>query len=322
MSGVDLHPEELMEADARGELLLGDRDRLEWHLEQCEVCRFERLARKDFRRELERRDEELDVPRLLTRALLGGGEIAAAASAGRRKGRVRLGLLAAAMVMIAGTAAAAVGFSEMRIGSPRGFEAEARRTVGPARTGAEPAPARTGAEPALAPSASIAAQAPDAPIDLQTPSAQPADHPAPPALPSSPSWAVTPGATSLERDAVALFAHANSARRSGDHEHATRLYQELIERYRASPEAHQAEAVLGQTLLDSNDPAGALRFFDDYLDTEGALREDVTHDRAIALERLGRADDEAAAWTALLAAYPNSVHGERARKRLSELGKR
>jgi tetratricopeptide (TPR) repeat protein len=323
MSGVDLHPEGLMEADARGKLLVGDRERLEWHLEQCEVCRFERLARKDFRRELEREDEELDVSRLLTQALLGGGEITVlASSAGRRKGRVRLGLLAAALVTIAGTAAAAVGFSEMRVVTPRGFEAEAHRTVAPARTSVEPAPARVGVEPALAPSGSIAVQGSDAPLDLQMPSTQAAALPAPPTFPSPASFVVASGSTSPARDAVALFARANSARRTGDHEQATRLYQELIERYRFSSEAHQAEAVLGQTLLDSNDPGGALRYFDDYLSTDGALREDVTRDRAIALERLGRADDEMAAWAGLLQAYPNSVHGERARKRLSELGKR
>jgi tetratricopeptide (TPR) repeat protein len=323
MSSVDLHPEGLIEADARGELRGGDRERLEWHLAQCEVCRFERLARKDFRRELEREVEDLDVSHLLTQALLGGGEIAAVASpAGRRKRRVRLGLLAAAMVTIAGTAAAAVGFSEMRVVIPRGFETEAQRAGAPARTNVEPAPARAGVESALPPSASSAAQGSDAPMDSQTPSTQAAGLAARPALPSPSSMALASGAASPQRGAGTLFAQANSARRADDHEQSTRLYQELIARYRSSPEAHEAEAVLGQTLLDSNDPGGALRYFDDYLDTDGALREDVTRDRAIALGRLGRSDDEAAAWTALLAAYPNSVHGERARKRLSELGKR
>jgi outer membrane protein assembly factor BamD (BamD/ComL family) len=119
-----------------------------------------------------------------------------------------------------------------------------------------------------------------------------------------------------------LFARANSARRSGDQEQATSLYRALIERYRSSSEAHEAEAVLGRTRLDSSDPGDALRYFDDYLDTDGALREDVMSDRAAALQGLGRADEEASAWTALLQDYPASVHGERARKRLSELGKR
>jgi TolA-binding protein len=119
-----------------------------------------------------------------------------------------------------------------------------------------------------------------------------------------------------------LFARASSARRAGDQEQATSLYRSLIERYPSSAEAHEAEALLGRTLLDSSNPGDALRYFDDYLDTDGALREDVMSDRAAALQRLGRADDEASAWTALLQAYPASVHGERARKRLSELGKR
>jgi len=42
-------------------------------------------------------------------------------------------------------------------------------------------------------------------------------------------------------------------------------------------------------------------------------------DRALALQRLGRPADEAAAWSALLGAYPASVHADRARRRLAEL---
>lgn len=332
MSGVDLHPEDLLEADARGALSLGERERLEWHLDQCEVCRFERLARKDFRRELEDQDDGLDVSRLLTEALSGGTQVAATPrSSGRRKGRVRLGLLAAAMVTIAGTAAAAVGLSEMRVILPRAFDSEAGRAVGLARTGVERGPAPAGAltaappadvAPAPAPSASIASPSSNVLIELQSPSTEAAGIAAPPPLPARSSAVGASGPTRLQRDAVALFARANGARRLGDRELATRLYRELIEQYRSSPEAHQAEAVLGQTLLDSSDPEGALRCFEDYLEIDGALREDVTRDRAIALERLGRADEEASAWTALLQAYPNSVHGDRARKRLSDLGKR
>jgi len=43
--------------------------------------------------------------------------------------------------------------------------------------------------------------------------------------------------------------------------------------------------------------------------------------RALALQRLGRPDDEARALSSLLDAYPISVHAERARRRLLELGR-
>jgi TolA-binding protein len=313
MRGLDLHPEDLLEAEARGELSLGERERLEWHLAQCEVCRFERLAREDFRRELERQGEELDVSRLLSQALLGDTEVPALASSGRRTRRMRLGLLAAAMATIAGTAAAAVGFSEMRVVARGAFETETR---------APDATARAEVSGVRAPSAPISTWGLTSPIALPTPTTEGPPPPAPSPTPPS-AWVATAlGATSPQHDAAALFARANGARRSGDQEQATSLYRSLIERYRSSSEAHEAEAVLGRMLLDSSDADDALSYFDDYLDTDGALREDVMRDRAVALQLLGRADDEASAWAALLQAYPISVHAERARKRLSELGKR
>jgi TolA-binding protein len=313
MRGVDLHPEDLLEAAARGQLSVGEWKRLEWHLAQCEVCRFERLAREDFRRELEHQDEGLDVSRLLSQALLGDTEVPAVASSGRRTRRVRLGLLAAAMVTIAGTAAAAVGFSEMRVVARGAFETETQVTD---------SPARAEVNGVVASSTPISTSGLTSPTTLPTPTTEAAPPPAPPPPLPSARAAMASGATSPQHDAAALFARANGARRSGDQERATSLYRSLIERYRSSSEAHEAEAVLGRMLLDSSDAGDALSYFDDYLDTEGALREDVMRDRAVALQLLGRADDEASAWAALLQAYPASVHAERARKRLSELGKR
>ena len=78
--------------------------------------------------------------------------------------------------------------------------------------------------------------------------------------------------------------------------------------------------MLGRMLLDDGDMSAALRSFDDYLRSAGVLREDVMVDRALTLERLGRRNDEANAWASLLRAYPSSVHAERARARLRQLG--
>jgi hypothetical protein len=68
----------------------------------------------------------------------------------------------------------------------------------------------------------------------------------------------------------------------------------------------------------------ALPLFDAYLQKAesngGALREETMVNRATALERLHRSAEEADAWQALLDAYPQSLHAERARERLKELG--
>jgi hypothetical protein len=80
--------------------------------------------------------------------------------------------------------------------------------------------------------------------------------------------------------------------------------------------------MFGRMLLDDGDASGALQRFDDALRLgTGALREDVMLGRALALQRLGRVDDEAKAWSSLLATYPSSVHADRARRRLRELGR-
>ena len=71
MTGVDLHPEDLLEREGREGLLPAEKDHLERHLRQCTACRFERLARDDFQKESDASDEDIDVHRLLARVLVG-----------------------------------------------------------------------------------------------------------------------------------------------------------------------------------------------------------------------------------------------------------
>src|SRR5579862_3097535 len=47
-----MHPEDLLDKEAQEGLTLAERDRLAAHLARCEVCRFERSVRADFREEL------------------------------------------------------------------------------------------------------------------------------------------------------------------------------------------------------------------------------------------------------------------------------
>ena len=53
MTVVDLHPEDLLDKDARGDLTADERVRLETHLGRCAACRAERVLRLDFAAELE-----------------------------------------------------------------------------------------------------------------------------------------------------------------------------------------------------------------------------------------------------------------------------
>jgi hypothetical protein len=62
---VDLHPEDLLDGEMRGELSPAQSDRLKLHARHCDVCRFERRARADFRREAEGAGAEASLERLL-----------------------------------------------------------------------------------------------------------------------------------------------------------------------------------------------------------------------------------------------------------------
>lgn len=53
MKVVDLHPEDLIDKDARGEITADERTRLEAHLERCAACRIERELRADFGADLD-----------------------------------------------------------------------------------------------------------------------------------------------------------------------------------------------------------------------------------------------------------------------------
>jgi hypothetical protein len=117
--------------------------------------------------------------------------------------------------------------------------------------------------------------------------------------------------------AAELFSRAASARGNGDHAQATALYREIVDKHAGAPEVAPARLALARMLLDDGDAASALPLFDAYLQSEGnPLREEALFGRARALEALHRDDEERAAWTALLAAYPQTIHAARAHARL------
>jgi TolA-binding protein len=303
MSSVDLHPEDLLERDAAGELSPSEKERLSRHLRQCQVCRLERRARVAIQRECERIDEDLIVRRALSK-LAHPGSFERKADVPKRPSLrgLRPLLVAVAVAIMTATSVAAMRFSALRTGSSwRPAPIQTSESAPAVRSGAGAPSAIPPADPTqtLGPTLSVA-----------------------PSLSTPRSSATRSIPTHSQLDAAAVFQRANDARRSGDRAHAVELYRLLVDSYPLSSEAHHAQAVLGQMMLDSGDLDAALRYFDEYLHTGGALSEDVMLDRAASLQRLGRPDDEAAAWASLLQAYPGSVHAERAHRRLSELGKR
>jgi hypothetical protein len=333
MTLVNLHPEELLERETQGELSPAEREVLEAHSRQCAVCRLERLARADFRSEAERPEAEADVQRLLAAAWPLA--IQNVARRPRRRPvlrRARYVMVAAAAVITMTGLAAASRWSG-RIAMPWSTPASPAAPV--ANPAPSPAPHRhlTGA-PVAAPPVTAAPQTEPQAVEAPAPIAEAVPLPAPaPIVARAPREAmaigphpatVVPEATAAAdepADAPTLFHRANEARQMGDHARAGELYGRLLNRFGASPEAHVSLAMFGRMLLDDGNAAGALRCFDDYLRQGGALREDVMLGRAIALQRLGRVGEEANAWSSLLEAYPGSVHAERARRRLLELGR-
>jgi len=327
--GVDLHPEELIEREARGELRVDERQRLQAHLDVCAVCRFELRTRRDVRAEVDEA-EEVDVQRLLATVLTPEAARTAARPVKpavlRRARPPRALLLAAALVTIASVAGAA-GWTELRSNlSHRGHTVETRvdapRTLTPAPT--PPAPLAPTPTPIPAPEPELTLAPAPAPAPTPTSTVTPAPtltlaRTLAPALAPAPLPVTPPPPPEL--GAGGLFDRANQARHAGDRAGAIQSYRTLVAQFPSSPEAHQALAALGKMLLDSGDAGGALRSFDEYLRGGGPLRQDVMADRALALQRLGRPSDEAAAWSSLIASYPASVHAERARRRLAELEK-
>ncbi len=346
MSVVDLHPEELLEKDATGELDALERDRLEAHLARCAPCRFERQVRADFVEELSAKSPgenfglasvtnvtsggthgmpgsalETPAPRESMTTLRGAGEgdrpsrrppVATRVRPRRRTTRVAW-LLAAAALLVGGVATAmelvdgdwprliGMGSDPVPVLAP----AEVR-TADPVQTKVRRIPA---ALPELPPPAEPASETPEpiAPVvetqQKAPPPARALSAPGPP--PVGPSD---------------LFEAENVARQRGDYGRALDIDRDLETRYPTSREAQVSRAIVGRLLLDRGDPSRALGNFDSYLAAgSGDLREEAMVGRATALDRLGRSDEAAEAWSQLLTAFPATPYASHARARSESL---
>lgn len=341
MSVVEIHPDELLDKEARGELTDAESARLEEHLAACSVCRFERQTRSDFRIEFETvaRRQKAAAPTHVDEAPAPRSHRDAARA---RKWRLRAGLLLAAALLFASAAAAdwsgiLRGASETpgapNAPSPVGeiapppssthgsMPSHSVATVVPPMESAAAEPSAEPASPEPAPSATATVARPTPPSPTSAP---PVSTTAPVATtaPTTTTIAAPDPAPSAEPAAspAAIFAQAGDARRRGAYDDAIRAYRDLAQRYPGTAEAMTAHAILGRLLLDRGNAAGALAELDQYLRSGStALREEALAGRALALQRLGLPRDEAAAWRALLEAYPGTGHAARARARLDAL---
>jgi anti-sigma factor RsiW len=327
----DLHPEELFDKAARGELNEGERALLDAHLAQCAACRFAQQATADFAAVAM---PQLNIDSLVTNALLARAtaDLAPAPTEARRRPPRRFGLLAAAVV-----ATFAMG-SFAAVGQWTGVLPRLVAAVMAPRTDVDPSPERS---PRVNPR-TTAAPAPrvlELPV-VEQPVTPPPVVEAPPSPPSrvapahrpvvaaapaqvetpAPSVDVTPDIPQPPPEtASSVFAAANRARLDGDRVQAMGRYQRLLTTWPDAVEASQTRATLGRLLLDQGDPANALTQLDAYLASgDGTLREEVLSARAQAFMRLGRDADEQAAWRMLLAEFPSSIHAARAHARLGE----
>jgi TolA-binding protein len=310
---VDVHPEDLLDQEQRGELTRDERARLDAHVAICAACALVRRASRDF--DLERLsvvgDEGL-IGRITATAMSAAASAAPPPSPRRTsyivaypRRRRRAWAIAGALLFAATGATASFWsvrhglVSRLLVNTPTTAPA-ARAETKAAPTPRAPSPPRTEV---------VVVEAPPAPVPVR-----PASPPAAPRSPRAEDIAPV--------SADQLFASANEARRRGDSSQAIKLYRQLQQQFLGTREETTSRVLLGRLLQDrGEDPAQSLSLFTRYLaeSPNGTLAEEARLGRALALQRLGRTQDERQAWQELLSFHPSSIHAERARKRLDEL---
>jgi hypothetical protein len=115
--------------------------------------------------------------------------------------------------------------------------------------------------------------------------------------------------------AADLVTRARARRHAGDIAGAIASYERLVADFPRAPAARTAMVTLGQLHLDAGRAKLALKWFDRYLASGGALAEDAHYGRIRALRALGRTAAEERAIASFLAAYPAGSYAVRLRSR-------
>lgn len=118
-----------------------------------------------------------------------------------------------------------------------------------------------------------------------------------------------------------MLAYARSLRAGGDLERAVEVYRKIHAQNPQSASGRAALVSLGDLLLTLHDPQGALRAFDAYLASGGALTQEAAFGRARALRALNRPSEEQRAIERFLATYPDAPQSRVLRARLAAIQK-
>jgi hypothetical protein len=309
MSAPQIHPEDLLDRARLGRLAAEEHRLLEKHLARCAACRFElSLAPALFvHMEIDSADAAL-----VARAVASVSPTMRRARRGARRKPIRTAVLVAAAVTL--TAMASGGAYVWRRHTVAVLEAQsiARGARVEAPNDVRVTTPSRGIDElrdTLPPSEAVASTTALAP-PTQATSERTSRREAKRAASAQP-----PETTCADR-----FHRANEARRQGAAEDAVRLYKNLEAACPGTGEEVAARVLLGRVYLDRlGDAVHALASFESYLaaTSSGALREDAMIGRALALGRLNRSAEEANAWQALLASYPDSLYAEKARSRMN-----
>jgi len=301
MSIVDLHPEELLDKHARGELSASERIRLDAHLAVCRTCSLELELRRDFELEAAR----LRVAPLPGRLLAGGVSNPSRSPLARRSRFAVWGLAAAGLV--AATAAVASGLTWVRSGLTQGEPAAAvnqRRAVSTSRASRHSS--AVSSPPAV--EQVVRGAEPSAPA-----LGKPETHE------SVSRTAENTASTEHTESPASLFAAANLARRQGKLATAAALYRALRRQFPSSEEALLSLVVGAKLDLYRGNAASALGSFERYVRTGGPLEAEALVGRATALEHLARRREAAVAWRVVADRCPGSAYARQATERLSAL---
>ena len=284
----DVRWAELLEAEACEELSADERGELDQLTAQSEERRQVRQVLAAISTEGVSEADLSDKDKQLIDSV-----IADHAQRGSRRKKI-VWLAAAAVVVPLAAAAAYLPWGSEKDEAPNATAPPTAPAVVPSVTAP---PGSPGERDELEPTAR-----PEGTSELAVPSATP-----------SPSTAAPPSAAEL----LARAQKARSARKYGA---AIRAYQQLLRLHPRSGEARLAQVSVAQLQLAQGNAAAALRGFDAYQRTGGALSQEAHYGKIQALQALGRTAEEHAEIRGFLARYPKSLQAAALRRRLGASG--
>ncbi len=305
---------ELLVGARRGRLSDAGRIALDAHLASCPSCRMSREVCADFDgADAVDLHDGARIRALADRARAKAESVGSSVgrSSGRAPARLRAFAAAAALVILCGSASAAVWWMRR---SPAARPAPAASAVAPASERAVRPPRAAPDVLAAAGSATTPASLPAVSSVRQRP--RPVLH----ATAETRTGAATSPASSAA-SATSLLQQATEARQRDERARAAELYRRLQRQFPASAEAVLSAVPLGGLLLADGLPRAALVAFDGYLAKAqgGALIPEALYGRARALGRLGDRAEERRTWTRLCADFPDSAYASLGRHRLAEI---